>query len=150
MRKPCILIALILLAVCSVSEASSDEEKLTTLLHEFMAGASENSAASHDRFWAGELVYTSSAGERFGKAEIMNGFDGDAEPEEEEPATVYTAEDIRTQLYGETAVVTFRLVGTTQAVPPVVSQYFNTGTFLKRDDSWQAVAWQATRIPDPQ
>lgn len=150
MRKPCILIALILLAVSSVSEASSDEEKLTTLLHEFMAGASENSAASHDRFWAGELVYTSSSGERFGKAEIMSGFDESTESAEEEAATVYTAEDVRIQLYGKAAVVTFRLVGTTQAAPPVISQYFNTGTFLKREEIWQAVAWQATRIPDPQ
>ncbi len=25
--------------------------------------------------------------------------------------------------------------------------YFNTGTFLKREGKWQAVAWQATIIP---
>jgi hypothetical protein len=26
-------------------------------------------------------------------------------------------------------------------------EYFNTGTFRKRDGEWRAVAWQATRIP---
>jgi hypothetical protein len=26
-------------------------------------------------------------------------------------------------------------------------QYFNTGTFLKRDGEWRALAWQATVIP---
>jgi hypothetical protein len=26
--------------------------------------------------------------------------------------------------------------------------YFNTGTFLRRDGLWQVVAWQATRMPD--
>jgi hypothetical protein len=41
-------------------------------------------------------------------------------------------------------------VGTTQEAPPVVSQYFNTGTFLKREGEWRAVAWQATRIPAPE
>jgi hypothetical protein len=28
-----------------------------------------------------------------------------------------------------------------------VANYFNTGTFVKRDNKWQAVAWQATKIP---
>jgi hypothetical protein len=36
--------------------------------------------------------------------------------------------------------VAFRLVTATQ-------QYFNTGTFVKREGRWQAVAWQATKIP---
>ena len=39
-----------------------------------------------------------------------------------------------------TAVVAFRLVSEPQ-------QYFNTGTFVKRGGRWQAVAWQATKIP---
>jgi len=129
-------------------QASPDEAQLTQFLNDFMAGASVDDKAAHDRFWAEELVYTSSSGERFGKAEIMSGFDDAAEPAEAGPSTQYTAEDVRIQLYGETAVVTFRLVGKSQEVPPVVSQYFNTGTFLKREDEWQAVAWQATKIPE--
>ena len=36
----------------------------------------------------------------------------------------------------------------TQAKPPQTLNYFNTGTFLRRDGLWQVVAWQATRIPD--
>ena len=135
---------LVPLALSQVAVASDDSDELAALLHEFMAGASADDAAAHDRFWADELVYTSSSGERFGKAEIMSGFD---EPTEAGPATVYTAEDIRIQTYGETAVVTFRLVGATEESPPVVTQYFNTGTFLKRDGEWRVVAWQATKIP---
>lgn len=144
-------LALVLfLAASPLLQAGSDEAQLTQLLNDFMAGASVDDAAAHDRFWAEELVYTSSAGERFGKAEIMAGFDQAAEPAAAEPATEYTAEDVRIQLYGGTAVVTFRLVGATQETPPVVSQYFNTGTFLKRDGQWRAVAWQATKIPAPE
>jgi len=142
------LIATLFLAASSLVQAS-DTEELTAMLHEFLAGASQNDAAAHDRFWAEELVYTSSAGERRGKAEIMNSLSEAPDPAEEEPATVYTAENIRIQQYGDAAVVAFRLIGTAQDDSAAVAQYFNTGTFLRRDGEWQVVAWQATRIPAP-
>jgi len=147
MKNTITRVALLFLIVPALAMAANDEEELTNLLNEFMAGATANSEAAHDRFWAEELVYTSSAGERFGKAEIMSGFEDAAEPSEDEPSMVYTAEDVRVQLYGDVAVVTFRLVGTKPVTPPGVSEFFNTGTFLKRDGEWQAVAWQATKIP---
>lgn len=58
-----------------------------------------------------------------------------------------SADAVRIQQYGDTAIVAFRLVAT-RAKPPQTMNYFNTGTFLKRDALWQVVAWQATRIPD--
>jgi len=130
---------------CPVWAASADEQ-LIALLDEFLAGASRNDMAMHDRFWSNDLVYTSSTGARFGKAEIM------APPvdteEAEEPAMEYGREDLLVRVYGDTAVVTFRLVGTKQAEPPSVTRFYNTGTFLLRDGEWRAIAWQATRIPD--
>ena len=142
------LVITLLLAASSTSQAS-DAGELTAILHEFLAGASQNDAAAHDRFWAEELVYTSSAGERRGKAEIMHSLSEAPDPAEEEPAIIYSAEDIRIQQFGDTAVVAFRLLGTAQDDSAAVAQYFNTGTFLKRDGVWQVVAWQATRIPAP-
>ena len=63
--------------------------------------------------------------------------------------TVFSAEDIRIQQYGDTAIVAFRLVGTTdKAGKQTVNNYLNTGTFLKRDGKWRAVAWQATLMPE--
>jgi len=62
---------------------------------------------------------------------------------------VFSAEDIQIHVYGDAAVVAFRLVAT----PPAgaeelgVQNYLNTGTFLKRNGIWQAVAWQATIVP---
>jgi hypothetical protein len=48
---------------------------------------------------------------RVGKAEILaNARTG---PSASDSATVYSAEDVRVQQYGEAAVVAFRLVGTT-------------------------------------
>jgi hypothetical protein len=73
-----------------------------------------------------------------------------APPKADDPKTVYTAEDVRIQQYGDAAVVAFKLVGTTDTARKTsVVRYYNTGTFIKRKGEWRAVAWQATRIPDP-
>src|ERR1043165_1747075 len=85
--------------------------ELTKLLNDFLAGASRNDAAMHDRFWADDLIYTGSSGRRIGKADIMRDVREEAdEPDKDESAT-YSAEDIRIQQYGTTAIVAFRLVG---------------------------------------
>ena len=127
-----------------------DAAELTRLLHEFLAGAGKNDIAMHDRFWAEELVYTSALGRRKGKADIMRELRAEpaSTPKPEEGTTVYTAEEIRIQQYGETAIVAFRLVATTdKAGTKEVKNFFNTGTFLKRNGKWQVVAWQATAMP---
>ena len=124
---------------------ASDGEDLTAMLEEFLATASEE--ASHASFWADDLIYTSSAGLRFGKAEIMAGFEG-AEADDE-PPIVYSGEDVDIRVFGDTAVVAFKLVGTPtdKATGDDVLYYFNTGTLLRREGVWQVVAWQATVIP---
>jgi len=129
-----------------------DAAALRQLLETFLANVDQ--AETHDRFWAEDLVYTSSNGTRRGKAEIMAGFKnaGDTAGDgADAPVVTYGAEDIRIREYGDTATVAFRLVADTAATagtPPGHSEYFNTGTFAKRDGRWQVVAWQATRIPD--
>lgn len=147
MKKMLALLAAPLLVFGLSAHAGSDEESLTNLLNAFLAGASVNDMAAHDRFWDEDLVYTSSSGQRFGKADIMERNRPEEEPAGEEPSVVYSAEDIRIRLYGNTAVVAFRLVGEVQGDSPAVMEYFNTGTFVKRDGEWRAVAWQATVIP---
>ena len=122
--------------------------ELTALVKDFLDGASHNDAAVHDRFWADDLVYTRSAGQRIGKADILRDVRSAAPPAPGAPSTTYTAEDVRVQQYGDTAVVAFRLVGTTGVgAARTVETYLNTGTFVRRDRRWQAVAWQATRVP---
>lgn len=136
------------------AQPTPDAPELTRLLNEFLAGASRNDAAVHERFWAPELIYTGSSGRRIGKADIMKDLRPPTaaspapapSPSPAGPATVYSAEDVRIQQYGNTAIVAFRLVGTTATSPPTVSRYLNSGTFLKRDGRWQVVSWQATRM----
>jgi len=140
----------IALALAGVLEAgpAADEAELTRLLHEFLAGASRNDAAVHQRFWADELVYTGSSGRRIGKADILADLRTPASPRPAGPGTTYTAEDIRIRQFGEIAIVAFRLVGTSSnGGRTEVTRYLNTGTFLKRSGEWRAVAWQATKAP---
>lgn len=151
--KPKLLVCFLALASVVPSAKADDAAQLTAMLHEFLTGASVNDATAHERFWADDLVYTGSGGERIGKDDILRDIHAPAEKPSDEPATVYSAEDIRIQLYGDTAIVAFRLVGTSATGPGLetaaqqVAYYYNTGTFLRRQGAWQAVAWQATRIP---
>jgi ketosteroid isomerase-like protein len=143
-------LSLLLIVTAVPAQNAPDSAELTQLLQDFLAGASKNDIAMHDRFWADELVYTSALGRRKSKADIMRELreETKATPKPEEGTAVYTAEDIRIQQYGDTAVVAFRLVATTdKAGTKTVANYFNTGTFLKRNGKWQAIAWQATALP---
>ena len=125
-----------------------DAAELQRLLEDFLAGASRNDDDAHARFWAEDLIYTGSAGRRRGKAEILADVRSAPAPKPGDPTTVFSAEDIRIQQYGTTAIVAFRLVGTTTRAAAVeVSNYLNTGTFLKRHGRWQVVTWQATHVP---
>ncbi len=149
MHKILTLLALLFVAIAAPVHAT-DEEDITQMLNDFLWGASIGSPAAHERFWAEDLVYTSSAGSRTDKETIMRAMDDVDEPaEDHEPEVVYTAEDVDIRLYGDTAVVAFKLVGTptNEAAGADVLYYYNTGTFLKRDGVWKVVAWQATKIP---
>jgi hypothetical protein len=129
-----------------VAVFAGDIEDLSEMLHDFLTHAGEISA--HERFWDEDLVYTSSRGTRTNRAEILATFDEPdnmsrrADPE-------YRGEDVDIRVYGDTAVVAFKLVGKLPDEEEL-QNYFNTGTFLRRDGVWKVVAWQATRIPPPE
>ena len=130
------------------AQTAPDAAELTKLLRDFLAGAGRNDAAMHERFWADDLIYTSALGVRKGKAEIMASVRSDEPAPPEQGTTVYSAEDIRIHQYAETAIVAFRLVATTEkGGTKEIANYLNTGTFVKRDGKWQAVGWQATKVP---
>jgi ketosteroid isomerase-like protein len=151
MKKLGLSIAFSLFAAFSLNaQTAPDAAELTRLLNDFLAGASRNDAAVHDRFWANDLIYTRSTGVRINKNELMRGVLETPAAKPGDPATVYTAEEVRIQQYGNAAVVAFKLIGTTTRSDgtKTVTQNLNTGTFIKRDGRWQAVAWQSTVIPE--
>jgi hypothetical protein len=127
--------------VMAAPAMAGDADEILGMLDDFLANAGAQPA--HERFWADDLVYTSSRGTRTTKAAILASFDS---VDEDLPAPVYSAEDVKLNRYGDTAVVAFKLVATPPNDSPV-DYYFNTGTFVKRDGEWRVVAWQATRIP---
>jgi ketosteroid isomerase-like protein len=146
-----ILFSLLLVSIAFElgAQTAPDATELTKLLQDFLAGAGRNDAAMHERFWADDLIYTSALGRRKGKTDILREVreEGPAKPGDASP--VYTAEEIRIQQYGDTAIVAFRLVATTEkAGVKEVANYLNSGTFLKRDGKWRAVSWQATAMPE--
>ncbi|MEN1729587.1 MAG: nuclear transport factor 2 family protein [Pseudomonadota bacterium] len=135
--------------VCAVHHGEDTAATLSAQLDAFLAGASVNDRATHEAFWADDLIYTSSSGERFGKDNILAGMAAEAEetPDASDgPATVYTASEVQVQDFGDTAVVTFRLHASEDGVPS--AEYLNTGVFRHSDAGWKAVTWQATRAAE--
>lgn len=151
MKRVLSFVAILFSFACRLhAQTAPDAAELTKLLQDFLAGAGHNDAAIHERFWAEDLIYTASAGRRIGKADIMRDVRAEPQPKPGDETTVYSAEDIRIQQYGDTAIVAFRLVATTdKGGTKQVANYLNTGTFLKREGKWQAVSWQATAMPKP-
>lgn len=148
--KQILLSAILLLSIVGglPAQTAPDAADLTKLLQEFLAGAGRNDVAMHERFWADDLIYTSALGRRKGKADILRELREEPPAKPSDETVVYTAEEIRIQQYGDTAIVAFRLVATTdKAGLKTVANYLNTGTFLKRTGKWQAAGWQATAVP---
>ncbi len=142
---PLLLVSLQLTAASATTPTDADaRHQLQALLDEFMAGASVNSRAAHERFWADELIYTSSSGERFGKQHILDGLAASAGTSA--PTSQYRATDVSIRLLSDTiAVITFVLVAETPAQDQ--QRYLNTGVFELAKDGWRASYWQATKVP---
>jgi hypothetical protein len=147
MRRSCNLMLLALfLTITANAQTAPAAPELTKLLNEFLAAT--NDPVMHDRFWADDLIYTRSAGRRVSKADVLKDVRSAPAPKPGDPKTVYTAEDVRIQQYGDTAIVAFKLVGTTNTEGVAqVATFLNSGTFVKRYGKWQVVNWQATRVP---
>ena len=129
-------------ALAAQAPATGD---LTKLLHEFLQAATTNDRAVFDRFFAEDVVYTRSAGVTIHKSDIMKSFN---EPRSADRASQsYDADDITVHQYGNFAVVNFRLIAKPNA-GGAPQYYRNTGSFVKHDGMWQAVAWQSTKVPD--
>lgn len=135
-----------------LGQSAADEAALRALLSEFLAGASRNDAAVHERFWAESLVYTRSTGVRVGKPDILKSVRAAPASGPDVAHTAYSAEDVRVQQYGDTAVVTFRLVGRSgNGGAAESSEYLNTGRPWRgrRPASRWPMAWRGSRRRPP-
>src|SRR5271163_2645647 len=142
-------IALCFAAMSGARAQSNATQEVTALLREFISGAGGGDRALFDKFFADDVIYTRASGVVITKASIMQGL-GKPAPASEGKSS-YSAEDITVHEYGDIVIVAFRLEGRTEHADGKIelAHYRNTGTFLRRDGRWQAVAWQATKISEP-
>ncbi len=148
MRKVLLAIFIFMLSPALATELDQ-ERAIEALLETFLEGAGRGDVAVHERFWAEDLVYTSSSGTRFGKAELLQGV-RETQNTPSPQTSRYWAEETHIMLLDHVAIVTFKLRAETgdEATGTLAqSAYFNTGTFRLAEGQWRALAWQATRIP---
>lgn len=134
-------------ASSTVSATASDpaSQQLIERVRNFLTNVPRNDPKVFDDFFADDVIYTRSAGVTVAKPEIIKNIDV---RKSNQPEATYDSDDFTVHTYGDTAVVNFRLVMHNLVNGKTETAYFrNTGTFMKRNGKWQAVAWQATRVP---
>jgi ketosteroid isomerase-like protein len=161
MRMKLALFALALLVLAAstphasppqASPPSATARELTDLLSQFLADVPKNNPASYDRFFADDVIYTRNTGAVTTKADIIKGVSATAgRPPRSENTTTFSAEDVTIHEYTDVAIVAFRLVAHeahSDGKPATITNYRDTGTFLRRNGKWQVVSWQATKIAE--
>jgi ketosteroid isomerase-like protein len=148
---PLLLLALATLPASAQLTNAPAEKELKQLLADFLAVASHSPASAadkqmFDRFFADDVLYTRSAGATTTKPEMMKSLDEPADTKA--PTATFSAEDVTVHQFGDFAVVAFKLVQ--KVSDGSTNEYRNTGTFQRRKGRWQAIAWQATRVPKPE
>lgn len=134
----------------SVEQAQNNpapsKEELISLIQAFLKDVPNNDRATFNRFFTDDVVYTRGSGLLITKKDILA--DTGKTTVARANAT-FNGEDFTVHQYGDTAVVNFRLVmHAAENDKPVTRTFRNTGTFMKRNGRWQAVAWQATPIAE--
>ena len=121
-------------------------QQVTERVRDFLANVPKNDPAVFQDFFADDVIYTRAVGVTVAKADILKNIGVRAA---NDPQATYDADDFTVHPYGEMAVVNFRLIMHNTENGKATTGYFrNTGTFLKRNGKWQAVAWQATKVPE--
>jgi len=127
------------IVVNMTAEDQATAKQIEQLVRNFLADVPKNDPRVFQEFFADDVIYTRAAGVTVSKADILKNIGVRAA---NEPAATYEADDVTVHPYGDVAVINFRLV---QHNGQEANYFRNTGTFLKRNGKWQAVAWQATK-----
>jgi len=126
-------------AVSMTADDQATAKQVEQLVRNFLADVPKNDPKVFQEFFADDVIYTRAAGVTVNKADILKNIDVRTA---NEPGATYEADDVTVHPYGDMAVINFRLV---QHNGTETNYFRNTGTFLKRNGKWQAVAWQATK-----
>ena len=110
---------------------TSDEQELIRLQHEWLRAETKRGDVRH--FMADEYSLVTSEGTVITKAQMANFVASD-----DFPFTSMTVEDLKVQVYGNTAVVKGLIKWSDKSHK--TGQFLFTDTWLKRDGRWQCVA----------
>src|SRR5947209_4966577 len=128
------------------AQAPPAQAELVALVRDFLKNVSKNERSTLDRFFANDILYTRGTGQVITKKDILSDTENSTVPRAN---ATYEGQDFQVHQYGDLAVVNFRLImHATENDKPVTRRFRNTGTFMKRNGQWQAVAWQATPIAE--
>lgn len=132
------------------AQSSNTTRELTAMLNRFLRDAGNNNSAGFERFFADEVIYTGSNGVVRSKADIMRSVSAPRPANASAEKQTFAAEKVVVRDFGNVAVVAFQLVARTKHADGKIelSNYRDTGTFLRRNGKWQVIAWQATKIPE--
>ena len=132
----------------SNSAQESAQTELIDVVKNFLKEVPENERSTFDRFFADDVIYTRGTGQVISKKDIL----ADAgKPALLRAKATFSGEDFNVHPYGELAVVNFKLVmHASDNDKPVTRTFRNTGTFMRRNGQWLAIAWQATPIASPE
>jgi ketosteroid isomerase-like protein len=124
----------------------SDQETLTELEREWNAAFHRNDVRTVERILADEFIATYSDGSRGDKAKELK-----LAAEFNQQIDSSLLDDFTIRIYGDTAVVwfTLHLTGPKNGRPTQVT-YRYVDVFVMRDDRWQCVSSQSTRVPAQQ
>jgi hypothetical protein len=131
----------------STSTASTaGEQEVISLVQNFLNNVPKNEKSTFDRFFADDVIYTRGTGQVITKQNILADTGSTTVPRAN---ATFSGEDFNIHQYGDMTIVNFRLVMHAIDNGKSVTRAFrNTGTFMKRNGQWQAVAWQATPIAE--
>ena len=121
---------------------ASDEQAVRQLLNEVAAALTRNDAAALDRVYADNYTLVNESGELTTKAPRLAAIKSG-----ELKYDSVAFDEVNVRLYGETAVVTYRVTSKGQLKGQAIGGQFRaTSTYLKLKGRWQLVAAQVTRI----
>lgn len=126
------------------ADDSATAKLLEQRVRDFLAGVPKGDKKVFEDFFADDVIYTRSSGVTVTKADIISNIQVRAT---NEPGATFDADGFTVHPYGDFAVVNFRLIMHSAVGAQQMKTFRNTGTFMKRNGKWQAVAWQATEVP---
>ena len=124
--------------------ASNDEQVLSKLENDWLSVYTSGDKATYDRVVADDFTGTDESAIKRSKEQ-----DRSLLPAAPVPGGIALNEDMQVRLYGETAVITGRIVTKAKVGDQEITGFSTrfTDTWLKRQGRWQVVARHYSRVP---